>query len=409
MPIVDVMQLLHQTRKSGILRVRGRKGESRLVFKDGYIVSANHLNNSIRIGKVLVDLNIITPETLDKALKAQCSSGTERKPLIITLVDLGIVNEKDAYKGLEHLVEIAVVEILTWKKGSFALEALPCTTGDFSFYPEKLLREINVNTQGVLMDALRIFDEKKRDGELGDEEPEDDIAAQEAGAASQQGGSHGGHQVNEVKVSPEAPPVIRPRNNNTFQVGNSIAAGEARTCLFCQYAALMYEACPHCGERHVAPPTVRYTGRAAAALGVFLLCYGIYGLTSYYGNEWQTILSQDRPEPVSRVEVFFRLGFLPWLFSLFGGAFLTVVGRFLLLRDRARKEMQWAAWGGIAVCAAYETAEFMSWVRIASSPSFSYCAVGLASSLLMAIVFSVPFLALLWYLQSRTIARHFPY
>ncbi len=71
LPIVDVMQLLHQTRKSGILRVKGRKGESQLVFKDGYMVSANHLNNSIRIGKILVDLKIITPDILDQALQGR--------------------------------------------------------------------------------------------------------------------------------------------------------------------------------------------------------------------------------------------------------------------------------------------------------------------------------------------------
>ena len=35
--IVDVIQLLHATRKSGTLVVQGRKGESQLVFKDGYI------------------------------------------------------------------------------------------------------------------------------------------------------------------------------------------------------------------------------------------------------------------------------------------------------------------------------------------------------------------------------------
>ena len=32
LPIVDVIQLLHATRKSGILRIGCRKGESQLVF-----------------------------------------------------------------------------------------------------------------------------------------------------------------------------------------------------------------------------------------------------------------------------------------------------------------------------------------------------------------------------------------
>ena len=65
LPIVDVIQLLNATKKSGTLTVRGRKGQSQLVFEDGYIVSANHANDSLRIGKVLVDLGGITAATLE--------------------------------------------------------------------------------------------------------------------------------------------------------------------------------------------------------------------------------------------------------------------------------------------------------------------------------------------------------
>src|SRR5512142_2603164 len=89
LPIVDVIQLLHSTRKSGILSVKSRKGESRLVFKDGYIVSANHLNNSLRIGNILLERELIPRETLETALREQENAGKDRKPLIITLVQNG--------------------------------------------------------------------------------------------------------------------------------------------------------------------------------------------------------------------------------------------------------------------------------------------------------------------------------
>ncbi len=171
LPIVDVIQLLHATRKSGILRISCRKGESQLVFKDGFIVSANHLNNSVRIGKILIDLGLITTETLDQTLAEQKSSGRDRKPLIITLIEKGAVNERDAYKGLEQLIEMTVVEILTWKGGTFTLDVMPQSVADeYRYFPEKMGREVNVDTQGILMNALRIFDEKMRDGQLQEEE-----------------------------------------------------------------------------------------------------------------------------------------------------------------------------------------------------------------------------------------------
>jgi len=179
LPIVDVVQLLHSTRKSGILRVMCRKGESQLVFKDGYFVSANHLDNRVRIGKILVDLNVITPEILDQALTAQKNAGPNHKPLIITLIENGMVNEKDAYRGLERLIELALVEILTWKKGTFTLDVLP-ESAEYIYDTEKMNGEIKVDTQRILMDALRIIDEKTRDGELGDDDfPEEDVAPTE--------------------------------------------------------------------------------------------------------------------------------------------------------------------------------------------------------------------------------------
>lgn len=183
LPIVDVVQLLHSTRKSGILRVKCRKGESQLVFKDGYFVSANHLDNRVRIGKILVDSNVITPQILVQALTAQKNARPNQKPLIITLVEMGLVNEKDAYKGLERLIGMTLVEILTWKKGTFTLDVLPeSVTDEYIYYPERMNGEIKVDTQRILMDSLRIIDEKMRDGELLDEDfPEEDVSPEEAG------------------------------------------------------------------------------------------------------------------------------------------------------------------------------------------------------------------------------------
>ena len=186
LPIVDVVQLLHSTRKSGILRVASRKGESQLVLKDGYIVSANHLNGSVRIGKILVDLDIISQETLAQALQAQLRAGKNRRPLIVTLIERGAVREEDAYRGLEQLIELTLVEILTWKKGTFTLDVLPSSfTDDYRYYPERISREINVDTQSVLLDALRIFDEKMRDGELAEKDfPEAEVLTESDPAAT---------------------------------------------------------------------------------------------------------------------------------------------------------------------------------------------------------------------------------
>ncbi len=82
--IVDIIQLIHTTRKSGTFSVTGSKGESRIIFSNGYIVGANHLNNKVRIGTVLVKMKSIALEDLRLALEAQKKAGKTRKPLIST-------------------------------------------------------------------------------------------------------------------------------------------------------------------------------------------------------------------------------------------------------------------------------------------------------------------------------------
>jgi hypothetical protein len=165
--------------------VRGKKGESELVLKDGYIVSASHLNNSVRIGKVLLEMGVITEDALEQALQEQHRAGTDRRPLIVTLVELGLAREEDAYRGLEQLIEMTIVEILRWKRGTFVLEAKPSAVADqYRYYPDRINREISVDTQGALMEALRIFDEKMRDGLLPEENEEEDEAPASAGEAA---------------------------------------------------------------------------------------------------------------------------------------------------------------------------------------------------------------------------------
>lgn len=169
--IVDVIQLLHTTRKTGTLKVQGRKGEISVAFSDGYMVGATHYERGARIGSILLEAGVITNETLQQALSIQQRAGDDRKPLIATLLENNLADTNAAYRALEALIELSIVEILTWKKGNFALhvdEILVCD--EFRYFPDKLHEEINLPTEHVLMDALRIFDEKMRDGLLQMEE-----------------------------------------------------------------------------------------------------------------------------------------------------------------------------------------------------------------------------------------------
>jgi hypothetical protein len=158
--IVDIIQLIHTTRKSGIFSVRGDKGESRIIFSNGYIVGANHLNNKVRIGSVLIKLNAISREDLAQALEQQKNAGKNRKPLITTLIESGKLKQDVATRCLKKLIEITIVELIGWTKGTFTLDTEAISVSpECTYVPDIMDQAVSLDAQMVLMDALRVYDE----------------------------------------------------------------------------------------------------------------------------------------------------------------------------------------------------------------------------------------------------------
>ncbi|HIJ87018.1 MAG TPA: DUF4388 domain-containing protein [Desulfuromonadales bacterium] len=166
-PIIDIIQLLNGSKKSGILRISGKKGECHLLFHAGDLVSANYLNNRVQIGQILVRDGALTQQQLEQALEIQRNSGDDRKPLVITLIEHNMIDEAAAYNGIESLIEMTIVEVLTWETGEFSLEiGINDNTDGYHFSKIKFQQRILLNAQGVLLESLRIFDEKVRNGTM---------------------------------------------------------------------------------------------------------------------------------------------------------------------------------------------------------------------------------------------------
>jgi len=165
LPIVDIIQLVHTTRKSGIFSIKGSKGESRIVFSTGYIVGANHIDNSVRIGTVLVKMGAITIDDLKQAFGVMKNADKPPMPLLATLMQMGKLKQEDALRGLKKLVELTIIELMSWTKGTFTFDT---ETIVFSSEGEQ---DLGVDAEMVLMDAIRIFDERERDRANGKEVP----------------------------------------------------------------------------------------------------------------------------------------------------------------------------------------------------------------------------------------------
>jgi hypothetical protein len=163
LPIIDIIQLVHTTRKSGIFSIKGSTGESKIVFRNGSIVSANHIDNSVRIGSVLLKTGAITMDDLKQAMDVMKQEDKDRLPLLATLVKMGRLKREDALRGLKKLVVLTIVELMSWTKGTFTFDT------DAIVIASDGGQDLGVDAQMVLMDALRVFDERERDRAEGKE------------------------------------------------------------------------------------------------------------------------------------------------------------------------------------------------------------------------------------------------
>ena len=266
-------------------------------------------------------------------------------------------------------------------------------------------------------------------------------------------------KINELELPPAGRELTCPRCKKSFQVAKPPAAGGVAmmgSCPSCQYSTFseeMFTVCPKCGlsaeEGQIlsrklrdkaqlqrdqealtrslrnpdlvqvpikesaaqplkAAPAVELTAWLCIALGVALLCYGASGLFNYYREDWQAVLSEPTLVPVSKLFVFFSLGLLPWLATLFSLYFIWAACRFAKLARGSLGRLSEGAWAGVALVVIYEAVAFFNWARVSSStPSLSYYAVGVLSSLVMIALLGSPFYLLLWHLKRDTILREF--
>lgn len=102
----DVIQMLHQGRRSGRLSVTDRQHRADVYFEHGMVAHAAIMNRRDRLGDLLLKRGTITPAQLEQALDMQ-AIGTGL-PLGQLLVDLGALSPAELAGVLLEQVQEAV-------------------------------------------------------------------------------------------------------------------------------------------------------------------------------------------------------------------------------------------------------------------------------------------------------------
>jgi len=372
----ETLQIVTMSRRSGVLSLKSRGREARIIFRNGQVVRASSSSFQQSLGEVLIQKGVIDLATLKRALSIQAGEGY-RQLLGTIMVERFEVNAEVIEEVVREQIENVVYSLFAWAEGSFEFELQEVAEGDAAkMDPIQFMLKQGLNPQYLAMEGLRILDEKRHRGEA-DEEPEA-VAAPERAPDS---------------ACALAPP-------------KAAARPEPAPAPFKEEIAdpfWLFEPAP----APTPAQSVEVTAWLVMALGGALLAYGITGLMNYYSRDWQAALSQPLLVPVSKLSIFFQLGFIPWTVTLSSLYLVWAADRFRKLRKDSLSRLIEGAWSGVALAVLYEAVEFGNWVRISFKPTFSYYVAGAADSLLWALLLSAPFAGLLFYLKSAGFSREF--
>jgi hypothetical protein len=148
--VVDILQLLYQQQKSGILTISEKDNQVEVLFDKGQIVSANLKKRSEHenLGEMLVKANLISRNQLTNALAMQ--KETLRK-LGDILIETGFISIIDLRHFLKLQTHETIFKLLSWKRGDYYFNQRLVN------YDKKAIEPIN--TEHFLMDSLRMTDE----------------------------------------------------------------------------------------------------------------------------------------------------------------------------------------------------------------------------------------------------------
>jgi hypothetical protein len=159
--VADVMQFIHLGRRNGTLLLMRGSQRAIIGFHGGRLVSAQ-APRTPKLGNLLISSGLLDRAHLDQAVLTQ-SRERERRSLGQVLVGSGAIDAEGLRQVIAQQIEQAVSEVMLWDAGTFefAIDDLR-PIDDIALYPSDVLPDADLNTQMVLLEAARIFDERNR-------------------------------------------------------------------------------------------------------------------------------------------------------------------------------------------------------------------------------------------------------
>jgi hypothetical protein len=148
--ITEIIQLIGQQLKTGILRIRRGKDLVEIHFVDGMIVHvySNYRGKKDLIGEILVKAQLITEEQLERVLRIQKET---LKYLGEILVELQLLTKDHVLKVISTQIYETIYDLFWWEDGTFNF--------DLKLVESYKKIPFALSTEQVLLNILRMVDE----------------------------------------------------------------------------------------------------------------------------------------------------------------------------------------------------------------------------------------------------------
>src|ERR1039457_3610635 len=168
----EILQIVSLSRKSGILSLRGKGLEGKVVFRQGHVVRATSSIFVKHLGGVLVSKGIIDSNTLKNALRQQERGGFRELLGRILISGFGV-----SYQVIEGVVreqiEKTVYSLFALDEGTFDFELQENieVSDSIKFDPLQFMLDQGLNPQYLAMEGTRLMDEMRHRRLLSGEVP----------------------------------------------------------------------------------------------------------------------------------------------------------------------------------------------------------------------------------------------
>jgi hypothetical protein len=148
--ITEIIQLIGQQLKTGVLKIRRGKDIAEIHFVDGMIVHVytNYRGRKDLIGEILVKAQLITDEQLERVLKIQKET---LKYIGEILVELQFLTKEDVLKVISTQIYETIYDLFWWEDGNFNF--------DLKLVESYKKIPFALSTEQVLLNILRMVDE----------------------------------------------------------------------------------------------------------------------------------------------------------------------------------------------------------------------------------------------------------